>query len=862
MADDAETFEASAFESLEKDFQEVLQELVGDKSLEHFRQEYEKLHRALKGSHENEKRLIKKCRELNSEIVSNAVKVQTALKLSQEDQGTITALQKEIERAWKMVEGSHDKEQRAKDTITSLKGEITNLSRLVEQGAGLSINQENALNNLVSQKNDLIKHRDLLQSQVSQLQGQHNVYQTKVNKLEADKNNANESLEQLKEQLSQKKTIVEKEQVEKEQLEQTLKELRELMDGKVKEIDEKRQEVAVILSHCAEWAEKVKIEKQAVEKKVSEQNALEDSIKGMNKLNGDCALARHKLQEEVVAKRKTKEAKEEELRKAIKEKKQMQKDLEAKTLEKEEGEKENKALDESRKNLKAELSDLTAQVEKLKMQSDADEKTMTAMLHERDLLHKNVVRGDERGKTQAELVRQRENEVHHMQKEVHRWKCALQKVLKRVAELEKQREKAQQELGTSNNKNINAQEEIRIKDAILAEHNKQIADVRGRLGQQKNLYEAVRTDRNLYSKNLLESQEEIVEMRKKFKIMHHQIEQLKEEIKEKDQAMIKKHFDHHRMTKEVDKIKDSLDKAERRQQNLERVVDLQKQEMKTLEATISEAEQERQNQNKEFESVSGERNILNTQLIRRNEELALLYEKIKIQRSTLEKGETQYNVRVADLKLCGAKFQDLQKELEVAQSRLANMQAMKKELYQVEKDLLQERTKVKALAEELENPMNVHRWRKLEGSDPQSFALINKIRTLQTRVIHKTQECGEMEQKIAEKERLYLDLKALLARQPGPEIIETLEVYKSQNQVKKKQLAAMATELTAYSQQIQDYKDETTRLNRELQEVRSKFFKQKKREQVERDAARGDTKVIHTIPKQNRFTGGGFNLSM
>ena len=31
------------------------------------------------------------------------------------------------------------------------------------------------------------------------------------------------------------------------------------------------------------------------------------------------------------------------------------------------------------------------------------------------------------------------------------------------------------------------------------------------------------------------------------------------------------------MTKEVDKIKDSLDKAERRQQNLERVVDLQKQ---------------------------------------------------------------------------------------------------------------------------------------------------------------------------------------------------------------------------------------------------------------------------------------------
>ena len=38
--------------------------------------------------------------------------------------------------------------------------------------------------------------------------------------------------------------------------------------------------------------------------------------------------------------------------------------------------------------------------------------------------------------------------------------------------------------------------------------------------------------------------------------------------------------------------------------------------------------------------VMGERDILGTQLIRRNDELALLYEKIKIQKSTLTKGGT------------------------------------------------------------------------------------------------------------------------------------------------------------------------------------------------------------------------------
>ena len=44
---------------------------------------------------------------------------------------------------------------------------------------------------------------------------------------------------------------------------------------------------------------------------------------------------------------------------------------------------------------------------------------------------------------------------------------------------------------------------------------------------------------------------------------------------------------------------------------------------------------------------------------------------------------------------------------------------------------------MKALSEELENPMNVHRWRKLEGSDPATYEMIQKIQTLQKRLIAK-----------------------------------------------------------------------------------------------------------------------------
>lgn len=85
---------------------------------------------------------------------------------------------------------------------------------------------------------------------------------------------------------------------------------------------------------------------------------------------------------------------------------------------------------------------------------------------------------------------------------------------------------------------------------------------------------------------------------------------------------------------------------------------------------------------------------------------------------------------------------------------------------------------MKALGEELEHPLNVHRWRKLEGSDPTTFELIRKVQTLQKRLIAKTEEVVEKNLAIQEKEKLYCELKQVLARQPGPEVIEQISVYK------------------------------------------------------------------------------------
>ena len=59
-----------------------------------------------------------------------------------------------------MVDAAHDKESRARDTINQLKLEIANLTKLVEQGAGLNFGQDASVQELMKQKEDLTKQRD------------------------------------------------------------------------------------------------------------------------------------------------------------------------------------------------------------------------------------------------------------------------------------------------------------------------------------------------------------------------------------------------------------------------------------------------------------------------------------------------------------------------------------------------------------------------------------------------------------------------------------------------------------------------------------------------------------------------------
>lgn len=72
-----------------------------------------------------------------------------------------------------------------------------------------------------------------------------------------------------------------------------------------------------------------------------------------------------------------------------------------------------------------------------------------------------------------------------------------------------------------------------------------------------------------------------------------------------------------------------------------KVVAAAKSEVGDLERVVSSLSHEKELLRKEHDVVTADRDVLGTQLVKRNDELALLYEKIKIQQTVLNNGQRQ-----------------------------------------------------------------------------------------------------------------------------------------------------------------------------------------------------------------------------
>ncbi|XP_064229964.1 cilia- and flagella-associated protein 58 isoform X2 [Aotus nancymaae] len=815
----------------------------------------------MKKSYDNEKRLMAKCRELNAEIVVNAAKVATALKLSQDDQTTIASLKKEIEKAWKMVDSAYDKEQKAKEMILALKEEIVNLTKLVEQG--LSMDQDSNIQDLLKFKEEVTKERDQLLSEVVKLRESLAQTTEQQQATERSKEEAEQAISQFQQEIQQRQNEASREFRKKEKLEKELKQIQADMDTRQTEIKALQQYVQKSKEELQKLEQQLKEQKILNERAAKELEQFQMRNAKLQQENEQYNLVCGQLSQENQQKAlelKAKEGEVHQMRLDIGKLNKIREQIRKKLHHTEDQKAE---VEQHKETLKNQIVGLEREVEASKKQAELDRKAMDELLRERDILNKNMFKAVNATQKQIDLVKLHEQAKRNLEEEIQNYKEEAQKQRKIIFHLEKERDRYINQASDLTQKVLMNMEDIKVRETQIFDYRKKIAESEIKLKQQQNLYEAVRSDRNLYSKNLVEARDEITEMKRKLKIMTHQVDQLKEEISAKESALVKLHLEQQRIEKEKETLKAELQKLRQQALETKHFIEKQEAEERKLLRIIAEADGERLRQKKELDQVISERDILGSQLVRRNDELALLYEKIKIQQSMLNKGESQYNQRLEDMRILKLEIKKLRREKGILARSVANVEELRQEFFHMQREFLRERTRCRALEEELENPMNVHRWRKLEASDPSAYELIQKIHTLQKRLISKTEEVVEKELVLQEKEKLYVELKLVLARQPGPEAAEQLKLYRRTLNDKRKQLKVLSSELNMYEVQSKEYKHEVEKLTIELQNLKKKYLAQKRKEQlkINKNKAPMEDTILIAKPDGPGFTGGGFPLT-
>ncbi|XP_065602670.1 cilia- and flagella-associated protein 58 [Cyrtonyx montezumae] len=840
--------EESTLEALEKEFQEVISLLKEDNSLEKFRTEYEKLHAVLKKSHENEKRLMEKCRELNAELVMNSSKVAVLTKISKDDQETISSMKKEIEKAWKMVDVAYEKEQKAKETIRSLQEEVARLATSVDQGSGLSFSREYNISELVKYKEEITSERDQLLSEVVELRQSLTQATEQQQEAERAKNEADQAIMELQQEIQMCNNEVTREVRKKEKLEKELQNLQAEIANKQAEIKN--------LQQCIEKNknEQLKMEQQLKEQKIlNEKTAkeLEQFQMKTNKLVQE-SEQHNVMYQEIVRdlQKKTAElqARDDELTQIHLDISKMNKVRDVLQSKLRAAEEKKVAAEHERETQKNQISGLQRELEAAKKQAEVDKKAIDDLVRERDTLSKNLKKTTDAVQKQIDLVKLHEHSKKKLEEEIENYKNEARKQRRIIYRLEKERDGYINEAIDLKQKVLQHMKDVEIREVKICDYEKKIGESEIKLKQQQNLCESVRTERNLFSKSLMEAKDEITEMKEKLKTMTHQVELLKEEIIKKEEALVKAQLEYQQLEKEKESLKDELLKMKKQALEAKQFIENQEAEERKLLQIIAEADAERLKQKKEYDRVIDERCVLGSQLVRRNDEVALLYEKIKIQQSILNKGETQYRERMEDIRLLKLEIRRLCCEKGILSKTVANVLELRQEVHRTRKELLKEQTRCKILEEELENPLNVHRWRKLKANDPSTFELIQKIQRLQKQLISKTGEVIEKELLLQEKEKLYVELKCVLARRPGPEAAEQLQLYRHTLREKTKQLKVLSSELNMCESQSQGYKSEIERLTNELLNVKKKYLTQKRKEQQAKEKKRSLAEMDSRFP--------------
>jgi hypothetical protein len=204
---------------------------------------------------------------------------------------------------------------------------------------------------------------------------------------------------------------------------------------------------------------------------------------------------------------------------------------------------------------------------------------------------------------------------------------------------------------------------------------------------------------------------------------------------------------------------------------------------------------------RKYEQAVETRNFTGIQLIDRNDELCILWEKSNIQEKLLKKGEDVMLSKEEDIRILKIHLAEVQRQLQVVQKKIPEVPKLIDEVMRLREQVGSVRKRTDELSLELENPKSVMRkWRGLGGEDLDLQTLRMKTQDLEERLNDKKEGLLEKELILEEVSALSDKLRqqAVDGRQGTMELSQKVNVFQSRIKDVTRKMMSTVSELSMY----------------------------------------------------------------
>ncbi|XP_069443907.1 coiled-coil domain-containing protein 146 isoform X2 [Ovis canadensis] len=346
-------------------------------------------------------------------------------------------------------------------------------------------------------------------------------------------------------------------------------------------------------------------------------------------------------------------------------------------------------------------------------------------------------------------------------------------------------------------KYTNIVREIKAKDLEIRIHRKKKREIHRRLREFAKLYDTIRNERNKFINLLHKAHQKVNEIKERHKMSLNELEILRNSAvtqERKLQNSMLKHANNitiresmqNDVCKIVAKLQEMKEKKEAQLNNIDRLANM-----------ITMIEEEMVQLRKKYERAVQRRNESGVQLIEREEEVCIFYEKINIQEKMKLNGEIELHVLEEKIRFLKLKIAEKQRQIHVTRKLLPVKSALDADLAVLQIQFSQCTDKIKDLEKKFINPEGENRTHLLPGKDMTEEEMIKKMDALELQLAKK-------EEKLLEKDFIYEQISRLTDR-----------LY-SKTQACKQDTLLLAKKMNGYQKKIKDATEKMMALVAEL----------------------------------------------